>query len=199
MKYYILRSKWNPFRKRGITLNITPSFKCNYHCEYCFVDIDHKKPSDGKNLTADGWLEYIDTFPVKIAEITINGGEPTLWGEFVYLTTEILKRGYFVMIHTNLSKPEILIQLPKTNHLVLNPTFHHGQTSPNVFIDAYNMLKDKQKMYVDEIDNKILSISRKKPFGTTKYAKERKCLRARPDGTLYTDCYSLLKALGKQW
>lgn len=194
IKFYILRSKWNPFRKRGIILNITPSFKCNFNCWYCAVNTKKGiKVADKGYKTALEWFNYIDTFPVKIAVVEISGGEPTLYKEFVELVIGLLKRGLFVYIYTNLSNPDVLMKLPKTNHLLLNPTYHKGQINPTVFLENYNMLKSKQRMYIDEIGNlKYFSFTRLKALVTENEKKSRKGLRVKPDGSIYTDCYSLV-------
>jgi organic radical activating enzyme len=193
MKYYILRNKFNIFKKRGITLNISPTFNCNFNCHYCAVNSEQGvKIKDVVQLTATEWINFIDTFPVKVAEVQISGGEPTLYKDFVQLINGLLDRKYFVFVFTNLSQPHILMQLNKSNRLIINPTFHNNQITKERFIENYMMLKDYFKMYVDEIEIKHLKFSRVKKLLTVYELKNIKGFRIRPNGSVFLDCWSLI-------
>lgn len=94
-KYFIARHPKNPFRRKGISLNITPSFLCNYNCSYCAVNYEGKKPINCETAKAHEWIHYIEHYKEKVAEIDLSGGEPTLLSYFAFLCNSLLDRGYY--------------------------------------------------------------------------------------------------------
>jgi organic radical activating enzyme len=198
IKYYIRRHRWNPFRKSGIGINITPSFYCNYNCSYCAVDFNGCKPINGRSKTAAQWLEYLNTFPEKIADVAICGGEPTCYYDFIPLAKGLLKAGYFVLIYSNLSKPEILEQLPVSNKLIIVATFHPAQVNSLKFDFAYRWISKLHKIYVDEIQTEHLPYSRVKPLVTDLDLTNKKRLRVSPDFTLYINDTDLIWGEGNK-
>jgi len=139
-------------------------------------------------LRPSEWLSYIESFPVKIREIYLSGGEPGLYNGIEELTNELIDRGYFVTIFTNLSYIINFTKLKKSPRLRFSATFHHHMHA-DVFIKNYRKISSKYRINVDEIGKKLLPFSKVKTFCTPEDEMSTKMLRVAPDGTIFTNCW----------
>jgi organic radical activating enzyme len=177
--------------KRGISICIIPSFNCNYNCDYCILKNGKGKLPKNKNVKSpEEWLFYIKSFPVKIGEVIISGGEPTLYPGFTYLVNELLRHKYFVTIYTNLSNPGIFNGISQSRRFLIISTYHN-HASYFEFINALKIIKHEIK--IDEIGEvKKIRISNLKKYWTEKESRNNiSCLRVGTDGTIFTNCFDL--------
>jgi len=129
--------------KRGIRLYVFLSFKCNFDCAYCVAKIPNKQyPAYEGERTFEEWKEFISTFPVKVKELRITGGEPFENDVTVPLANWAVSEGYFVIIETNLSVNMYKIwQLTNTKKVQLYVTYHRGQIDKDEWLLNYNFIK----------------------------------------------------------
>ena len=173
--------------KRGITLQIEPTFRCNQNCPYCINKNGGTEfPKDINPMTKDEWINYIETFPLKIGEIIIGGGEPTLYFNLVNFVNYLLKKGYFVQLFTNLTHPEILNKINKSIRFRIIATYHEGQISVDTFLKNLSILNHP----VQSQSFSPLKVTRIINKWTDKEKKEIiSCLRVAPDGAISTNCW----------
>lgn len=69
---------------------------CNLRCEWC--DTSHAF-YEGNEMTVDAILSQVETYSCRLTELT--GGEPLLQNETPLLVTQLLDRGYRVLIETS--------------------------------------------------------------------------------------------------
>lgn len=146
--------------KRGASISISPTFRCNYRCEYCTLNIASTSRKV-KESTLLEWLEFIDKFPLKLKEVHITGGEPTLMPYNDVLIQQLIKRKILVTLFTNLSKP---INVNPSPYFRIHASYHHSQTTTLFFSDLYyEYKKSGYQITVDEIGQKWLPFSDLKP------------------------------------
>jgi len=136
--------------RRGIRLYIIPSFKCNFDCSYCVLKIPNKQyPHCKDEKTFEEWKEFISTFPVKVREIRISGGEPFKNDVTVPLTNWAISKGYFVTIETNLTPWFFhrIFKLPDTKKIKLYVTYHKEQIRKALWLKGYKFLKRFRPKY----------------------------------------------------
>ncbi len=75
----LLRTKhWtNRFADNGLTLIIAPTLRCNFACEYCYVDLNANKMSLADRVKLGKFFEK-KLIPDKPASIVWTGGDPSL-------------------------------------------------------------------------------------------------------------------------
>jgi len=129
--------------KRGIRLYLFLSFKCNFDCAYCVAKIPNKQyPAYEGEKTFKEWKEFISTFPVKVRELRITGGEPFENDVTVPLVDWAISKGYFVIIETNLSSNFYrLASLPNIKKLQLYVTYHKTEVDRDEWFSSYNWIK----------------------------------------------------------
>ena len=89
--------------KRGSTIGILPTYKCNLDCSYCsnkFGRVGNK--FDSIEITPDDWYRLLKNFPVKIRELHITGGEPFIYKDIQELILKLLPLGFHISLNTNL-------------------------------------------------------------------------------------------------
>jgi organic radical activating enzyme len=177
--------------KKGITICITPSFICNYNCSYCIVKNGGKQhPHDRNRKSAKEWIEYIESFPLRITEVIITGGEPTSYSGLIELVKILLDKKYFVTIYTNLSNPWEINKIPISKRLLIIATFHHEMNDIDDF--KYSVSQLNHNLKIDEISYKLLQSSNLKRIWTIEDSKNIiSCLRVGPDGKIFTNCFDL--------
>ena len=177
--------------KRGIKVSINPSWRCNLNCEYCILKTSgvEKYPDINPTRSLEYWKEWITTFPVKIREVALSGGEPTLVPYFADLVNWLLDEGYYVLVFTNLTTLKIK-EIKPSRRLRVEAT-HHSCFSVLSFLYNYDLLKDKYRIDVIEINKKELTISKRVPWSSEERAKEtdKNYLKAGPDGIIYRNCF----------
>jgi len=148
-----------------------------------------------EEISAGNWWWKLDTFPLKISEVSFTGGEPLQYNNLEYLLY-LLNSKYYITIYTNLmiKEKKLAERFSKMKKFKLDATYH-SQYSRKVFEE--NLVYYRQFCTVNEIVfNKkpsLFPIGSNKQFGKTLVEKddELKCLDDKrfmytPDGTLCT-------------
>jgi organic radical activating enzyme len=191
LKYKILR--WGLLRRLtpGVNIGISLTYRCNYNCSYCAAhDGDGKVKTYVKEMPFSNWLEIFDLFPYRIKMVCLSGGEPTLYKEFLDAANYILDRGWFLMIFTNLSKPDVLLKLKPSYRLKIKATYHRGQVDLEKFKENLAMMKD-YNIDVHELEtNSVPGSIKKRMYRENRYLdmKLKNSISFSPDGNLYLTC-----------
>jgi MoaA/NifB/PqqE/SkfB family radical SAM enzyme len=145
--------------------------------------------------TLEQWKEFVKSFPVKIKEVTISGGEPTLYPDFVELVNWLLDEGYHVKVFTNLSGNAKLSELKRSYKLIIKATCHTWTGMPGEwFKNLYHEVKKRHRIDAFEIgDKKMLDFTELKPLITEEEGIETRYFRVTPDRRLVIGCLCLLK------
>ena len=189
--------------KKGVRLSMALTFRCNLKCPYCVVDKPLGHTPKVKESTFKELTNFVkNRFPYKIREIKLTGGAPELHKDFVKFANWILDQGYFLIIFTNLKRPDILMQLKKSRKLMFIASYHHSKAhdyismSKELYIRNYILLKNNYRIVVDEIGNspedKWLEFSRIKPFLTNEeMIANNAMIRVAPDLRMYCNCWDV--------
>lgn len=181
--------------RKGIRLKIFPTFVCTLDCAYCGNKLggDHR-PVDRKLMTWQEWAEYIDTFPMKINEVFLSGGEPTLLEGFEHLINHISGR-YLVTVYTNLTNHTKWNRVNSTDNIRIQATFHGRSDKQERFLKAYHSVKQLHRVDVEEIAENRLGFSRVKPWGCTVDLAniiDKNYFWVAPDGMIFRNCYGVI-------
>jgi hypothetical protein len=195
MNYNRIKLYWKTcILKGGRRVNLHVTYACNRKCAYCGLKMPHGRTPKAKYSTTDEWKDFLDRFPVRVREIYICGGEPTVYPQFTELINWLLSEGYHIVVYTNLSHPEKLLEIPKNYRFSVLATFHHDD-DPERFVSAYEAVYKVHRIDVDEIDYGVLPFSRVKPFMTREdYRVANKCFIFSPDRQIFLgswDCYEM--------
>ena len=179
------------FFKCGIMLQITLTYSCNLHCDHCSLEIPTGKRPKAKPIGLEDWKKIIKGFPVRVREVFISGGEPTLISWLPELCNWLLDQGYHVTVFTNLHNDLALTSVKKSHRFQVFATFHQEHDNPFDFTGAYEAVKKVHNISVGELGDrkKILPYSKmSKLFRDSSGLMDRE-FRYSPDGKLYTSCY----------
>lgn len=193
-RYKILR--YSILRKiiPGVKLSIVLSWKCSLKCSYCSQKLGgNKMPDDPELKTVGEWIDYIKNFPLKIKEIQLTGGEPSIYSGIVKLANGILKEGYLLTIYSNLTNTKLLNVNP-SRRLRIKSTYHESYDQGK-FKKNLGILRKIHRVDIDEIYQEIIGNSNIKQWYTIdKIQKSTKgYLRIAPNGRIYTNCYDCAK------
>ena len=110
--------------KKGITIDIIPTTRCNYKCSYCPMFL-HGEVKRFDECTWEEWADFI-TRRVQhwVSTFYVSGGEPGLYKDIVPLINWLISRGHKVILLTNLSYPEKFEGIKPHWRLMFQPTFH---------------------------------------------------------------------------
>lgn len=188
--------------RRGLRVTIIPLWDCNFSCEYCCRKDDGSFPTgDVKSL--DQWKRFITdlngTFKrdrLKIKEIILTGGEPTLLPYFKQLCDWILDQGFILVVYTNLSNTKKLKSIRKSFRLRIHTTHHPGFFSEAKFNKNLLDVMSVHNVVVDEIGERRLSScpikTKLKPYGSDEQIRwGLSSLRVEPDFAINIYCIPL--------
>ena len=179
--------------KTGTKLHIFLTFKCTLKCSYCANEFYHNSKPKSKTLTPDEWMDLIESFPVKIREVTLTGGEPMLYKGFSELVNKILATGRFVKVITNLTLDNGLA-VNSSYRVRYWATYHGSEASlivPHQLSWIQRLEEYRKKFRVDVVEletNYIKGSIRKKIFNTEiewDACIDHKYLIYAPDGSFY--------------
>lgn len=193
LNYKILR--WGLLRnlKRGVDLVISPTYNCTLDCSYCDQkDLNGNLQIYRKERPVEDWINYIDKFPYRVRSVTISGGEPTIYPGFIELVNQLLEKGIFVFIFTNLTNNRLL-KIRPTYKLKIKATYHDC-FSLQVFKKHLDRLKD-YNVVLREMRTNYFKDSEKWRFFSDEELKELRALQMSPDMRLYTTCYDKVRDL----
>ncbi len=178
--------------RRGYSMQIFPTFKCNYNCGYCINKGGGTTMPQSTEMTANEWKRFIREFSAKLKHISIGSGEPTLYHDFLPLVSWLLKQGYLCSIYTNLSNVNTLNKLPRTPRLLIYATFHPTQTDDTKFIERLNKLHHHYELHElgeQRIKGSVLLPYLKEPEDVIM----KGMFRVTPDGMVFLNCLDILK------
>ena len=191
---------------KPLRLSIALTMKCNLRCPYCSVEMAQGKIPKYKESTLDELKHFVKVrFPYRkfLNEIKLTGGSPELHPNFLEFTNWLLDEGYFIMIFTNLMRPDILMKLKRTYRLMFVASYHHTKDwesmSKEQYISYYNLIKRYYRIIVDEVgdepEDKWLPFSRLKAELTDEDMKANYVmLRVPPDLSAgYWNCWDVYK------
>lgn len=177
--------------RRGVMLQINLTYACNFHCKYCSVDMVKGHRPNTKSITLEQWKEKVRTFPAKVREVFVCGGEPTLIKWMPDFVNWLIDEGYHVVVFSNLYKPLEFLKIKRSYRFQIRTTYHHiDEETLERFEKHYFFLKKHHNIFVDEIGEQKLNYSLVKPYLTMDDLKIPE-FRYAPDGRLYTSHYEL--------
>jgi organic radical activating enzyme len=187
---------WNKFKiygktlslKRGCSITLMLCYNCTLSCDYCCLKIASGKYPVSKMSTFDEWKELINRWPVKIKEVILSGGEPTLMPYFAELANWLLDKGYHVKVYSNLTNPKPYQDVRNSYRFIITATYHHSYDI-NKFI--VNLSSIKHRIDVHEIDSRMLPFSKVKELVTDKWKVETRYFRVNPARKIFIGCYDL--------
>jgi len=181
--------------KNGIDLGIYLTWRCNCKCSYCPVPIKMASNFDSKELTSVNFYHFIKNFPIKIRQITLSGGEPTLKEGLSLLINNLLNDGYFVGIFTNMLNPKIFDEIKPSPRFMIT-TNYHVNLKKEIFLK--NVRESKHQILIGEFEGQSNLSSkfkkRKLLFNNEFDTIYRNTLFIDPYGRIFTTCFGAIKA-----
>jgi len=154
------------FLRWGALLKILINYDCNLACPYCNLKLVTGSRPRSQTSTIEQWLEFISRFPVKVKEVTIEGGEPTLYPGIDTLVNKLLDQGLHVRFYTNLIYIEELKRVKRSYRFRIIASFHRSG-SARLFLNNYREIKKRHSIVVYEIGHRIFRFSRLRPLQTS--------------------------------
>ena len=148
-----------------------------------------------KESTLEDWKDYVRTFPKKLKQIVICGGEPTLVSYLADLVNWILDEGYHCYVLTNLYKPEAFDGIKNSYRFKIQATYHHCSSRVDFLVAYRRLIFERYRVDVDEIDDglpKELDFSKLKPCYGIEYLKQP-VDAVSPDLHFYENCYLIFE------
>jgi organic radical activating enzyme len=175
--------------KRGSKLMLFLTFKCTINCDYCSLGYFGKRVTSAE-ISLDDWKYLVESFPVKLREIRISGGEPMLMPYYSDLINWLLDRGLHVIVYTNLSV--LKLDVHKSYRLIYIATYHKGLAKHKFIknLSAYQKFYNVQTHQID--DETILNI-KVGPLCYSEYAYTCAGFMYDPAGNLYRSFDELLE------
>lgn len=190
--------------RRGATVSMFPSFKCNYHCDYCLLRTNGVFP-ENELLSFDSWKERLTDLDIAlknstghgIKEIGLLGGEPTLLPYFADLCHWIIEKRWQLMVFTNLSNLKMLEVKPSLL-LRVEATYHYKANKHDFLIryKAVNKIHRTIPRQLLGVDTEVLSYTHKDLACAEEKEKDNHCgpfLRIAPDQTITLKYSSMCK------
>lgn len=145
-----------------------------------------------KSITLEEWKQRVKTFPTKIREIFISGGEPTLIKYLPDLVNWLIDEGYHVTVFSMLQFPEVFLKVKKSYRFQIRTTYHHTQgETRDRFEKVYGVVKDVHNVSLCEIGRQRLPYTDLVNEWLTMEDLKTPEFRYAPDGQLYTSHYQL--------
>ena len=179
--------------KRGLTVNLNITFRCNLKCPYCnnlFSSGEVPKTTDS---TFEEWKDFFDRWPYKYAkvrEIAILGGEPALYDDLVPVVNYLLNRGFHVKIYTNLTKIDKYKQIKPSHHFRLTASYHKV-FDVEKFKANYFEIREYHDIIVQEIGEKTLPFSISRPLQTSSNDQHHHIFSLDPERCLFLGCVDM--------
>lgn len=136
---------WNRYglRKRlvrGDSMLLFLTFRCTLKCDYCALKyIDGKYP-ESDEITLSEWKRIVKSFPRKIREVKITGGEPMLMPWFPEFVNWLIDEGYFVLVITNMTLKK---EIKESYRLIFIATNHEGSKFQLPYYRKHRVKVDK--------------------------------------------------------
>ena len=180
------------FFRRGTTLIISLSYACNFKCTYCSLKLPTGRQPHAVPIGIEDWKRIITNFPVKVKEVMITGGEPTLITWMPDLCNWLLNKCYHVTVFSNLQCTMSFKEIKNSYRFQIWATFHQEQDDKRFFDGAHQLLVgNNYNIRVGELgEKKLLPYSKLMLFQDNEGLKKPQFIYS-PDGKLFTSCYDL--------
>jgi uncharacterized radical SAM superfamily Fe-S cluster-containing enzyme len=153
--------------RRGVSLTMVVTTRCNLHCDYCPMFLENSKYPKYDECSFDEWEKWFKRYPeneAPIFQIEISGGEPTRYKDLSKLINYLIERGKHVVIYTNLENVEILNEIKPSYRFRIKAVYHKSDDSKK-FFQSFIQLNPKFDAIINEIGNTELD---RKTFPQTK-------------------------------
>ena len=115
--------------KETIMFRLVPTMRCNFRCEYCFVEEDIKK--NGRTMfdshSVGEWVKAMEQYNDYNVELYFWGGEPFCINETYEFVRECVKMDHIISgfrIDTNVFYAEKIAQKCPSSKIKLNCSYH---------------------------------------------------------------------------
>jgi len=179
--------------RRGVGLNIVMTFACNFNCSNCGLKIPNNEyPKEKHRASLDSWKKFIKEFPLKIKDVAISGGEPTLYPDAIEFINWLIDEGYIVSVYTNLSN-ENLLKFRRSLRLKINATYHKESGKRDAWIERYNRLRKYYKINSYQIEHndfefKSDTLNLLQKTDTINHPQKNR-IHVGPDLRIFTSCF----------
>lgn len=133
--------------KETIMFRFVPTMRCNFRCEYCFVD--NKVKQNGKTMfdvhTVDEWVEAMKQYDDYNVELYFWGGEPFCIDETYAFLQECVKMDHIISgfrIDTNVFFADKIAELCPSRKIKLNCSYHMQYHSLEQEFEKVKKLKE---------------------------------------------------------
>ena len=133
--------------KENVLFRFVPTMRCNFRCEYCFVEnqIKSNGPTMFDDHSVDEWVEAMKKFSDRNVELYFWGGEPFCIDQTYDLLREWTKMDHIISgfrIDTNTYFAEKIAKECPSNKMKLNCSYHMQYHSLQEEFDKIKLLKD---------------------------------------------------------
>lgn len=133
--------------KETIMFRFVPTMRCNFRCEYCFVDNQTKQ--NGKTMfdiySVEQWVEGMRKYDDYNIELYFWGGEPFCIDATYSFLRECVKMEHIISgirIDTNVFYADKIIKLCPSNKIKLNCSYHMQYHTLEQEMEKVKKLKD---------------------------------------------------------
>ena len=185
-------------RFAGTNLTIFVTWRCNLPCSYCslLATAPNTRPVSEFELTADEWIDRVRGFPVRLRDIYITGGEPSLYKDTPKLINGLLALGYHVLVFSNLKRGSLFMDIKPHRRFKIQATYHKCDDIERFDSEYERLNAAGYRMSCDEFTIQSLPYSELKAFDNPERWKIPN-FRYSPDGKLFTCVWDLYWATAK--
>lgn len=185
---------------KGSRATVVTTTTCNLHCDYCpmFIYGEVKKYNIS---TLEEWQKWFKRFPIKLSQLFVSGGEPSIYPHIVPLVNWLITEGYHIIIFTNLFKAENFIGIKPHWRLLFMPTFHdvRGNKRERYNVGAKLLKENGFQVSTQQIFENTGKFHRVKEFFTKEWFQEEDDgFQFAPDTPrthrVYSGCHNLYNA-----
>ena len=133
--------------RETIMFRLVPTMRCNFRCEYCFVE-NNQKENGGTMFdhhSVEEWVDAIDAYNMFDIELYFWGGEPFCIDGTYELLREWTKKDFVIpgiRIDTNLFYADKIADLCPSNKIKLNCSYHMQYHTLDEEFRKVKLLKD---------------------------------------------------------
>lgn len=163
-----MRYKLHRLLTPGRRISLFFTMRCPVQCSYCSLREGGMFPLypeyEANELSLDEWKPLLlNLFKfIRVSDLNITGGEPTLRKDISSLVNFLLEQGKCVTMHSNLWTDNALA-IRKTNRFLIWSTFHHSDKQDR-YMKMLEKYQRKYRVIVTEIGEQKIEGSVVKDF-----------------------------------